>query len=426
MNRHINLPEEPDPPHQAGVPTSVRAEMSTGRLRIAAVLSHPIQHFCPLFASWAQSGAIDLRVYFASRAGVDAYFDPNFGRAISWSGLQLDRFDHRFVNGTSSPAIDPWLDAPSLGDLLSEQDPAAVITFGYSQRLQLRAQRWAIANRRALIFFSDSELRQRRPLWRRIAKQFVVRRLLSRADYFIVTGNANEAYYRHYGVDDIKFIRGSYPIDRENCERAFRTRCALRNAIRERLGIREGQVAFTTIGKLVPWKRQADLIEAISRLPHGVAVALLIGTGRMKDRWERLAREKAPGRTIFTGFVPPHELPEYLAASDVYVHCSEREPHSVAISEAVFMGLPVVASDRCGSYGTDDDVRHGINGFVYPCANVGALSSVMDRLVRNRQCLAGMGDRSREIGARQQAVTHERLPFVLAQLCSQDFLPRNR
>ena len=61
-------------------------------------------------------------------------------------------------------------------------------------------------------------------------------------------------------------------------------------------------------------------------------------------------------------------------AADVYVHCSDNEPHSLAITEAIYCGLPVVLSDRCGSYGPTDDVQPGINGFVYRCGDVSDLS----------------------------------------------------
>ena len=64
---------------------------------------------------------------------------------------------------------------------------------------------------------------------------------------------------------------------------------------------------------------------------------------------------------------PPGEC---YCAADVYVHCSDNEPHSLAITEAIYCGLPVVLSDRCGSYGPTDDVQPGINGFVYRCGDV--------------------------------------------------------
>jgi glycosyltransferase involved in cell wall biosynthesis len=63
-------------------------------------------------------------------------------------------------------------------------------------------------------------------------------------------------------------------------------------------------------------------------------------------------------------------LPAYYAVSDVYIHPPSIEPHSIAMSEAIYVGCPVVLSDRCGSFGPTDDVREGINGFVYSFAEI--------------------------------------------------------
>lgn len=384
--------------------------------RLAIVLSHPIQHFCPLYAAWATAADWEIHVFFASRAGATPYFDGNFGRTIAWDGLPLDRFPHTFLNGEAAPAITNTLDAPALDAALDAFRPAALLTYGYNQRLQRRAQAWAIRHGTPLVFFSDGELRHRRPLWKSLLKQVVVRRLLRRIDWFIVTGNANEEYYRHYGVPASRMIRGSYPIDRAAYRAAHERRATLRAAARQRLGIGGDEFVAATVGKLVPWKRQIDLVEAVGRMPGPDVVGLVIGAGAEQEEWERRGRELGPNRTLFTGFTPAEQLPELYAAADVYVHASAKEPHSVAVSEAIFMGLPVVISDRCGSHGTDDDVRQGVNGFVYPCGDVDALAARLSWFVAHPDERAAMGRAAHAIGSRQQDVVYDELPATLAVL----------
>ena len=63
-------------------------------LRIGIVASHPIQHFCPQYASFAQNKNIHLMVFFGSNHGLKKYFDPNFKQEISWTGLKLDQFNN--------------------------------------------------------------------------------------------------------------------------------------------------------------------------------------------------------------------------------------------------------------------------------------------------------------------------------------------
>jgi glycosyltransferase involved in cell wall biosynthesis len=86
------------------------------------------------------------------------------------------------------------------------------------------------------------------------------------------------------------------------------------------------------------------------------------------------------------------------------------------VSEAIFMGLPVIVSDRCGSYGTDDDVRPGVNGFVYPCGKAAILADYLMRLFRDEDLRLEMGDASHRIGSEQQSITYERLPRTLLTL----------
>lgn len=395
---------------------TVRGEPSTIHMnrRLAVVLSHPIQHFCPLYAHWARASGWEIHVFFGSQAGMAPYYDANFGRSITWGGLPLQEFRHTFLNGDAIPTVTSGLDAPSLDTALQAFGPTAVLTYGYDQRLQRRAQAWARRNRVPLVFFSDGELRQHRPRWKLLLKDPIVRHLLRRIDWFIVTGNANEEYYRHYGVPASRMLRGSYPIDRRGYAEAYARRDTLRRDARRRLGVEDDECIISMVGKLVPWKRQCDLVTAVSRMSCGRPVALVIGAGPKQGDWESLGRSAGPQRTIFTGFTPADQLPELYAATDIYVHTSEKEPHSVAVSEAVYMGLPVVISDRCGSYGTDDDVRPGINGFVYRCGDVDELTQQLEWLAMQRNHRESMGRASHKIGRLQQDVVHDEILETLA------------
>ena len=53
-------------------------------LRVAVVVSHPIQHFCPRYLSWAKLPNVDLKVFFASDYGLSTYGDAGFDRDVKW------------------------------------------------------------------------------------------------------------------------------------------------------------------------------------------------------------------------------------------------------------------------------------------------------------------------------------------------------
>ncbi len=74
-------------------------------LRLAMVVSHPIQHYAPMYREIAALAEVDLRVFFACRWGVDSYHDPEFGRAVQWDVPLTEGYDHEFlpIESAASP-----------------------------------------------------------------------------------------------------------------------------------------------------------------------------------------------------------------------------------------------------------------------------------------------------------------------------------
>ena len=374
--------------------------------RIAVVVSHPIQHFCPQYSSWSKLDGVDLKVFFASRHGLDPYVDKQFGRAVKWEGLQME-FPHEFLPGAAERAVSGKVDSEALEGLLTAFSPDVVVVYGYMQPLQRRAMRWSKSNARRLLMIADSELRASRSRLKKFAKQILLPRILKGVDGFLTVGDANEQYYRAYGVDDRKLIRCSFPIDTVAFDAVHDRRDIVRHERRAMLGIPEDHVVLLMVGKLVPWKRQLDLVELANRARPGRAMTVVLaGTGLDDSMLRTLARIRGVGGVFFAGFVTPSDLVSYYAAADIYVHCSEVEPHSLVISEAIYAGLPVVVSDRCGSYGPSDDVRVGLNGFVYECGNVSALEGCISMLIADSMLMKSMREHSRLIARSNQNLAH--------------------
>jgi glycosyltransferase involved in cell wall biosynthesis len=373
--------------------------------RIAIVVSHPIQHFVPQYESLARRHDFEIRVFFGSRAGLADYDDKNFGRAIRWDGMNLETFPNEFLTD-QSVMPSRALDAPGLGARLRRYRPDVVLVYGYNQRLQRRARRWAIDHNVALLMFSDSELRQHRPLPVRALKALVLRGYFREINAFLTTGDANEEYYRHYGVPDRKMIRAPYPIDRNTYNAALAEADMLRTKTRRRFGIADSSIVCCMVGKFVSWKRQRDLIEMLRQPGTKNIDILLVGSGTGEKALRAAAEGIAPTRVHFAGFSQPRDLPSYYAAADIYVHTAELEPHSVAVSEAIFMGCPVVISDRCGSWGPTDDVQPDRNGKVYRCGDIAGLGRVVTELASDAELRNRFSATSRDIGERAQRLSH--------------------
>jgi glycosyltransferase involved in cell wall biosynthesis len=371
------------------------------------VVTHPIQHFCPQYTSWAALDGVDLRVFFASRDGLDTYSDPDLARPVRWDELVLD-FPHEFLAGAEHRHVTEALDAAALAHRLTAFRPDCLCVHGYSQPLARRAIGWARTAGAPVLMVGDSELRRKRPWARRAVKTLLLPRILNRVDRFLTVGDANEAYYRRYGVTDERFVRCGFPIDVTLYDRVLGRRDRARAAVREEHGIPDHHQVLLMVGKLVASKRQRDLVafsNHVRRLRDDVTI-VLAGAGPKEQQLRDLDR-RGPGGVVFAGFVPPAALPRYYCASDLYVHCAAVDAHPLAVTEAVYCGLPAVVSDRCGSYGPTDDVRIGLNGRVYRCGDAGALASavlgVLDSPPARRRAMAAASAR---IGRGVQRLAH--------------------
>lgn len=99
--------------------------------------------------------------------------------------------------------------------------------------------------------------------------------------------------------------------------------------------------------------------------------------------YEHLAR--------FIPNVPQLELAELYRSSDVFLFPTLMEGLPLVVIEAMGSGLPVIVTDR----GPGDLVRDGIEGFVVPIRDPEAIAACLERLYRDPDLRAQMGQAAR-------------------------------
>lgn len=97
----------------------------------------------------------------------------------------------------------------------------------------------------------------------------------------------------------------------------------------------------------------------------------------------------------FTGAIDQSALLREYRQADVFVLPSLGETAPVAISQAMAIGLPVIAT-RVG--GIPDMVVEQATGLVVPPADAAALGAAVDRLLSDRDLMSSMGREARRIG----------------------------
>ncbi|MEE8466961.1 MAG: glycosyltransferase [Planctomycetota bacterium] len=182
-----------------------------------------------------------------------------------------------------------------------------------------------------------------------------------------------------------------------------------RESVRTELNVAPDEVLLLAAGALVPRKGLDVLLEALPRLSANVRLCIA-GEGPEREVLEALAAASAvEGRVRLLG--RREDLPDLLAACDLFVMPSRAEGLGIAALEAMAAGRAVVAS-RVGGLG--ELVLDGVTGRLVPPDDVDALSAALaalcaDRGLRARYGEAGAGRIADGFRADQMVQAYEQL-----------------
>jgi glycosyltransferase involved in cell wall biosynthesis len=364
----------------------------TPRRRVGLLATHPIQYYSPWYRALARLA--DLQVYYCHRQSGADHARTEFGVAFEWDLPLLDGYRSRFLpNRARRPDVTAFggCDTPEIMSIIRRErfDAFVVIGWGFRSCWQAMAACWASGT--PLLVRGDSHLLTPRSRLKRLFKEAAYRSFIPRFDAYLVVGERNRAYYRHYGADERRMFCTPHAVDNQFFgARADALRPA-RAALRASWGLPADAVVFLFAGKLVPRKRPHDFVLAIEaaarRNPR--IYGLVAGDGLLRAELEALARERdIPVR--FAGFLNQTEMPRAYSAADALVISSDaNETWGLVVNEALASGLPAIASDAVGC--APDLVLPGRTGEQYPLGDVAALAGVLAALAAEPGRLAALG-----------------------------------
>lgn len=181
---------------------------------------------------------------------------------------------------------------------------------------------------------------------------------------------------------------------------------AARMRLREEWGIPQDAPVLIYVAELIRNKNQKMLFEALQkvRLRYPDARLVLVGPDHADGAYERLARQMglADG-VIFAGW--RSDIGACLRAADIAVASSLREGLALNIVEAMYCGLPVVATDNRGHVPI---IRDGENGFLVHIGDSEAMA---------RRVLEMLGDAQLRERLAHSDVSRYSAEAVSARLC---------
>jgi glycosyltransferase involved in cell wall biosynthesis len=166
-----------------------------------------------------------------------------------------------------------------------------------------------------------------------------------------------------------------------------------RAEVRQELGFPEAARVVGLVARLDHWgKGHKEFFTALAALKDRYPMeALIIGGGRREGEMRRLAADLGlAGRVRFLG--QRRDIPDLLAALDIFVLPSHSEGVSLALLEAMAAGLPVIAT-KVG--GLPEVVRDGENGLLIPPQDSAALAQALARLLADQDLAKKLGENAR-------------------------------
>jgi glycosyltransferase involved in cell wall biosynthesis len=374
------------------------------QVRLAYLVSHPIQYQAPLLRRIAAEPDLRLTVFFCSDVSVRPFQNQGFDRVIAWDVPLLEGYDHRFLPAWGRHGPPSFWTPLTYGfaRLLRGGGFDALWVHSYARAANLggmaAARRLGIP---VLLREEASEFSLPRGPAQRVVKRAFMKGLDRLVSAYLAIGSANRDYYRAHGVAPERIFAMPYAVDNERFRTAAERARGETRALRRDLGLPEGAKVAMTVARLVPQKAIGDLIaawaEAVATIAPGDRPRLVIlGDGPLRAALE--ARAAGLDTVRFAGFRNQSELPAYYALADLFVLPSHREPWGLVVNEAMNAGCAILASDHVGA--ARDLVRPGINGAVFPAGSIALLAQSLRRLLRDPEGLAAMGRASRDIIAR--------------------------
>ncbi len=156
----------------------------------------------------------------------------------------------------------------------------------------------------------------------------------------------------------------------------FRPRPEMREEMRQRLQVPEGNFHIVMAAELNENKNQKAIIEALHLLGRKNITLTLCGRGPALQELTGLVEKYGlTDQVRFAGFLPHME--EVLQSADCFTFPSYREGLGMAAVEALACGVPVIAADNRG---TREYMKHLVNGIVCSAKNPKAFAAAISRL----------------------------------------------
>lgn len=189
----------------------------------------------------------------------------------------------------------------------------------------------------------------------------------------------------------VKYVPG---VGIDNKKFDFRMTSKEKQELRKSLGIEKDDVVLIYPAELSKRKNQLWLLETLKEyLQKNKNVKLLLpGNDILNGKCQKYAKENQLDNVLFLGF--RKDIPKLLRISDISVSSSKQEGLPVNIMEAMYVGLPIIATDCRGQR---DLMENGKNGYIISSNDQNTFVLLLQELVKDSKKRTILGKESQKM-----------------------------
>lgn len=326
--------------------------MARSSVRLAIIVSHPIQYYAPLYQRLAQRTDMVIKVFFTWHAGQSTIEDRGFKTEFAWDIPLIEGYEFALVRNISADQGTHrffGLNNPSLVEQVSAWQPDVVHITGWAWLSHLVALRAFYKKGIPTLFRGDSHLldvRRRGLRW--WIKRVLLKRIFSWPTAFLVVGSANRSYYQAFGVASDRLLPCPHCIDVRRFADPVDALEQRADHWRLQLGIARERCVLLFAGKFERKKQPLELMRAVQRLANFDVILIMVGSGELEREVKALAAAD-PVRFRVLPFQNQSLMPVVYRLGDLFVLPSSfGETWGLGVNEAMACGRPVLVSDRVG------------------------------------------------------------------------------
>jgi glycosyltransferase involved in cell wall biosynthesis len=251
----------------------------------------------------------------------------------------------------------------------------AVLVFGWYLKSFFQAVAAAKRARIPVLVRGDSQLMMSSSRAKALSKYLVYPPALRVFNAALYVGHRSREYFESYGYPSSRLFFSPHCVDTQWFGQNGNGEAGA--ALRKREGIAKDEAVVLFAGKLLPFKRPLDIVEAAGRLvDRGRPVTVMVaGSGPLEEPMRHRAAQVGV-KLVLLGFRNQTEMPACYAACDVLVLPSTgRETWGLVANEALACGRPIIVSDAVGC--GPDLAADGVVGRTFPVGDYTRLAELI-------------------------------------------------